>query len=515
MTERAMTERAFERVLVANRGEIACRILRAVREYGAQAIAVYSDADKNARHTEEADLCLRIGEAEPSASYLDMAKILDAARLCNADAIHPGYGFLSENAAFAEACEQAGFAFIGPTPKDMRVLGNKESAKTAALAAGVPTIPGFMGQHVNDDEMLRQAGKIGFPLLVKAVAGGGGRGMRMVSCSQDFVAALNAGKREAKQAFGDDRMLLEKYLQPVRHIEVQIFGDGRGNVLTLGERECSIQRRHQKIFEESPSPFVNAKLRARLEAAAVSLAGRQKYRGAGTIEFLVDEKRRFYFLEVNTRLQVEHPVTEAVTGLDLVRMQLRLAAGAPLDAIVDRRKIDLSGHALEARICAEDPELDFLPTSGRLLVCEPPSGPGIRVDSGYRLGSEISVHYDSLIAKLIVLAEDRRSCLARMEHALVNSAWLGLPTNVDFLLRVLRHESFQAGELRTDFVELHADALAQGEVPSLPLPVQTAAALAHNFVSTSGRFSDESSDLLRDPHSPWQLGDRFRTHEER
>jgi len=498
--------RKFRRILIANRGEIAVRCIRGAKEHGASAIAIYSEVDEQSRHVNDADVAVCIGGADPASSYLDIGRIVAAARESRAEAVHPGYGFLAENAEFARAVEQAGLVFIGPTPEAMEQLGDKRSAKAIAESAGVPCVPGYDGRDASDEAMLAEAKRIGFPLLVKASAGGGGRGMRLVADESQFLAALDAGRRAAKVAVDDDRMLLERYIHPSRHIEVQILGDGHGNAVAFGERECWIQRRDQKILEESPSPSVDEPLRARLERSAIELARAVRYRGAGTVEFLLDDHGSYYFLEVNTRLQVEHPVTEFVTGQDLVALQLAVAGGARIEDLFKTRPgpTQLIGHALEARICAEDPDHDFAPAAGRLEICVEPRGPGIRVDSGFDAGAEISPHYDSLIAKLIVHAPDRAACLARMEIALTQSAWLGIPTNVDFLLRVIRHEAFRAGELRTDFLAEHGMGRHQPTAP--PRPALIAAALGTAFQARG-----ERSGPARQSHgSPWNEHDGFR-----
>ncbi len=494
----------FRRVLVANRGEIACRVLRGVREVGAAGVAVYSDADQGARHVQIAEAAVALGAPEPAASYLDIDKLIAAARDTGCDAIHPGYGFLAENADFVRATEKAGLVFIGPTVEAMEALGDKRAAKSVAKAAGVPCVPCFDGVDASDDDMREAARRLGFPVLIKASAGGGGRGMRVVTAEADFFAALTAARREAKQAFCDDAVLVERFVQPARHIEVQVIGDGDGGVIALGERECSIQRRHQKLLEESPSPFVSDDLRQRLESAAVSLAREVRYRNAGTVEFLVDEAGDFRFLEVNTRLQVEHPVTELVTGVDLVHLQLWLAAGRSLANLLPEGRPALRGHALEARICAEDPQHNFLPAAGRLAVCVEPEGPGVRVDSGFGQGDEIPAHYDSLLAKVIVHASDRAAAVQRMQLALKDAAWLGLPTNTDLIARVVEHTAFKSGDLRTDFLAVHPELLAGNGDP--PDTVLQAAALAGAFHSTSSANSSPTASTA----SPWDLHDDFR-----
>ncbi len=508
-----MRQPPFRRILVANRGEIACRIIRGIQELGCSAVAVYSDVDAEALHVQSADDAILLGAAPPAESYLDIDKILAAAKESGSEAIHPGYGFLSENAEFSRAVEDAGLVFLGPTAKAMEEMGGKRRAKEIAAEAGVPGVPGFDGRDADEARFKAEAERIGYPLLIKASAGGGGRGMRLVHEASDFAEAFRAGQREAVGAFGDGTMILEKYVHPSRHIEVQIFGDGEGGAIALGERECSVQRRHQKVLEESPSPVVDKDLRRRMEEAAISLAKTIRYRNAGTVEFLLDENQDFYFLEANTRLQVEHPVTELVTGFDLVQSQILLAAGASLEELFPADQREPHGWALEARICAEDPDRDFLPASGLLEVCELPQGPWIRVDTGFGPGSTVPVFYDSLIAKVIVQGKDRDSCLSRMEMALEHSAWLGFPTNVDFLLDVIRHPAFRAGDLRTDFLETHPELLNRDSEPA-PEAALLAAALAPCFQACStavGKTSESGTNgEAGDPYSPWKDHDGFR-----
>ncbi|MGN6563217.1 MAG: acetyl-CoA carboxylase biotin carboxylase subunit, partial [Thermomicrobiales bacterium] len=441
--------RAFASVLIANRGEIAVRVATACREAGLRAIAVYSAADAHALHVAVADDAYPIGPAPAPASYLNSAAILAAARSSGAEAIHPGYGFLSENAAFAQAVLGAGLVWIGPPPAAIAALGDKVAAKRLLAAAGVPLVPG-------DDSadgaaaLAGRAAALGYPVLIKAAAGGGGRGMRVVERAGDFLAAHAAAQREAAAAFGDDRVFLEKYLANPRHVEMQIIADQHGNVVHLGERDCSIQRRHQKVVEEAPSPVVDAALRARMGAAAVAAARAAGYVGAGTVEFLVDEQGNFYFLEINTRLQVEHPVTEAVTDYDLVRLQLAIAAGAALPFTQD--DVQLRGHAIECRIYAEDAAAGFLPASGPLRLFAPPAGPGIRNDVGVATGDEVSLYYDPQLAKLIVHAPDRKAAVARLARALSDYAVLGPTTNLPFLCWVASHPEFRAGRATTTFI---------------------------------------------------------------
>jgi len=445
--------RRFEKILVANRGEIARRVLRSVREMGIASAAVYSDADARAPHVDEADEAVHIGPAPSAASYLDIDRIVEAACAVNADAIHPGYGFLAENADFAERCSEAGLAFIGPPAQVIRTMGNKQEAKAILAAAGVPVIPGVSAEGKSDAELAAAAREIGYPVLVKACAGGGGKGMRVVAAEADLPAALAAARREAAAAFGDDTLLLERYFDAPRHVEIQIFGDTQGHLLHCFERECSIQRRFQKIIEEAPSIAVDDRLRNEMGTAAVAAGKAIGYVGAGTVEFLVDDAGDFHFLEVNTRLQVEHPVTEAVTGLDLVRWQIQIAQGEPLP--LDQQALTLDGHAIEARLYAEDPNNDFLPATGTIALWEPPELPGVRIDSGVAVGSEVGIHYDPLLAKIIAVAPNRGEAIRRLVAALRQLGVGGVTTNRDFLIATLEHPAFEAGTLDTHFIERH------------------------------------------------------------
>ena len=441
----------MHKVLIANRGEIAVRIARACREVGLTAAAVFSEADRDALHVRVADEAVFLGPDAPEASYLDIGRVLEAARQCGADAVHPGYGFLAESPQFASAVHDAGLVFIGPPAEAIGRLGNKGEARRLAAQAGVPVIPGYADPGADDAALVAAAQRLGFPLLVKAAAGGGGRGMRRVDREDDLAAALAAARREAQAAFGSGELLLETPLPDVRHIEVQVLADGRGTVLTLGERECSIQRRHQKIIEESPSPFVIPQLRTRLSQAAEAVARVGGYVNAGTVEFLVDPEGRFYFLEVNTRLQVEHPITEAVTGVDLVKAQLHIASGEPLRL----GPVEMRGHALECRIYAEDPARDFSPSPGPVWMLDEPRGPGVRIDSGLRPGWRVPVAYDPLLAKVIAWDQTRGEAIARMDEALSRYILLGCRTNLAFLQDVIRHEAFRRGETATRFLERH------------------------------------------------------------
>jgi len=448
---------AMKRLLIANRGEIAERIIRACREMGIAPVAVYSEADRDARHVALADAACCIGPGPAAESYLRIDRLLEAARMSGADALHPGYGFLAENPDFAQACADAGIIFVGPPAPVLRTLGDKSAAKRLMAAADVPVVPGYMGDDQSDRRLRKEAKQIGTPLLVKAAAGGGGRGMRLVRAPDEFDSALEEARREAQAAFGDDRVLLERYVQRPHHVEFQIFGDSQGRVVHLFERECSIQRRHQKIIEESPSPLLTPELRARMAEAAVQAGRTAGYVNAGTVEFLAEAQPdgdvRFYFLEVNTRLQVEHPVTETITGIDLVKLQLRIADGEPLPFV--QEEIAASGHAIEARIYAEDPAAGFLPSVGRLAQWIEPSGPGVRVDSGVERGGEVTPFYDPLLAKLIVRGATREEARTRMEQALREFHALGVQTNIAYLLAIIRHPAFRAGDTSTGFLTVH------------------------------------------------------------
>ncbi|MEI7643089.1 MAG: acetyl-CoA carboxylase biotin carboxylase subunit [Chloroflexales bacterium] len=439
----------FRRILIANRGEIAVRVIRACRELGVSPAAVYSEADAGALHVRLADVAACIGPAPAAQSYLRGAAIIAAACALDAQAIHPGYGFLSENASFARMCREAGITFIGPSPEAIDALGGKIGARRIAVAAGVPVVPGYDGADQSDATLAAEAERVGFPLLVKASAGGGGKGMRVVTALAEFAAALEGARREAGAAFGDATVFLERLIPRPRHVEIQILADAHGNVLHLGERECSIQRRHQKILEESPSPALTPALRAAMGEAAVRVARAAGYVNAGTVEFILDPDGGYYFLEMNTRLQVEHPVTELVTGLDLVRLQIAVAAGESLP--FTQRDITFRGHAIEARLYAEDP-VSFLPAVGRLALLDPPLGPGVRVDSGLTSGDEVTVHYDPMIAKLIVSGTDRAAAIDRLRCALDDYAILGLTTNLPLLRAIAASSAFVAGDTHTGFL---------------------------------------------------------------
>ena len=487
----------IRRVLIANRGEIAIRVTRACREAGIGSVAVYSDADVDAPHARAADEAVRIGPAAPSESYLNIPALLTAATETGADAIHPGYGFLSERAAFARACEDAGIVFIGPTSETIARMGSKIGARALMEAAGVPVVPGLTPSDQSDAGLLAALDQIGFPALVKASAGGGGKGMRTLRSRSDAAEAIAAARREALAAFGDGTLYVERLVERPRHVEIQIFGDAHGNVVHLFERECSVQRRHQKVIEESPSPALTPAVRERMGAAAVAAARAVNYRNAGTVEFLLEgsgAEARFYFLEMNTRLQVEHPVTELVTGVDLVRAQLTVAAGKPLPW--SQEALSQRGHALECRIYAEDPSSGFLPQAGRLLVYREPAGPGIRVDGGVVQGGDVPVTYDPMLAKLIVSAETRAAAIDRAIAALRGYPVLGIRTNIPFLVRVLDHPAFRAGDVHTGFIEQHLAALTTTPEPG---PEVIAAAALAGAASRTQRDGLTCGDVQVDP----------------
>jgi acetyl-CoA carboxylase biotin carboxylase subunit len=466
----------LHKVLIANRGEIAVRILRACRELGLRTVAVYSEADRRALHVRHADEAYPIGPALARDSYLRGDRLLDVARASGADAIHPGYGFLAENAGFAAACAEAGVTFVGPPASAIAAMGDKVEARRRMQAAGVPVIPGTESE-LRDEQILLEAGRVGFPLFVKAAAGGGGKGMRLVQRASQLERALGQARREALKAFGDDRVYLERAVPRARHVEIQVLADAHGSVIHLGERDCSIQRRHQKLVEESPSPAVNDDLRQRMGAVAVRAAEAVGYINAGTVEFLLDRDRDFYFLEMNTRLQVEHPITEAVTGVDIVKEQLRLAAGAPLH----HRQEDIRprGHALECRITAEDPFNNFLPAAGRIIRLFQPSGPGVRVDGGIEEGLEVSTFYDSLLAKLVVWGESREAAVQRAASALSEYRIVGLPTSIPFHQWVMGNEPFRRGEYETSFLGEHFSLVEPDREADRALAALVATLLSH------------------------------------
>jgi len=502
----------FKSVLVANRGEIACRIMRTATAMGLRTIAVYSNVDEHAAHVRMADEAYLIGEAEAALSYLDGAKILDVAREAGAECIHPGYGFLSENAEFSDACKQAGIIFVGPEASAIKAMGLKDRAKALMEKVGVPVVPGIHGSDQSAAELGKQAGKIGYPLLIKAVAGGGGKGMRKVAGRREFASELAACQREAKNAFGDDVVLLEKFIENPRHIEIQIFGDTHGNYVHLFERDCSVQRRHQKVVEEAPAPGMCRELREAMGEAAIAAARAVEYHGAGTVEFIVpgagelNAKTPFYFMEMNTRLQVEHPVTEAVTGVDLVEWQLRVAAGEVLPRQQD--ELSLSGHSIEVRLYAEDPANEFLPSPGKIqaLIWPQSSDDSVRIDTGVSGGDDVPRFYDPMLAKLIVKADTRATAIEVMVQALQQTAVLGVKTNVGFLGRLIAHDGFRRGGVDTSFIETHLEDLtAFGRTPGLE-----AIAVVVRLLCMPGKSSwPYISDDRYSPFSlmtGWQLG---------
>ena len=470
----------FTKILIANRGEIACRVAATAKRLGIQTVAVYADADADAMHVKACDEAVHIGGSAPAQSYLQWQRILDAARATGAQAVHPGYGFLSENDAFATACAEAGLVFIGPKPASIRAMGLKAESKRLMANAGVPLVPGYHGENQDSAFLQEQADVIGYPVLIKASAGGGGKGMRVVSQAGDFAAALSSCQREAINSFANDAVLIEKYVQRPRHIEIQIFGDNHGNCVSLFERDCSVQRRHQKVLEEAPAPGMTAAMRLAMGEAAVAAAKAVQYVGAGTVEFIVEQAddgaMSFYFMEMNTRLQVEHPVTEAVTGLDLVAWQLRVAAGEPLPKSQDQ--LQLNGHAIEARICAENPNQDFLPATGPLWHFSGPEAShfcftagGVRLDTGVTQGDVVSPFYDSMLAKLIVWGADRDEALAKLDKALSEMQVVGVANNVAFLRDVVQSASFSQGDLDTDLIARERDNLFKTQTLSEDLAV--------------------------------------------
>jgi acetyl-CoA/propionyl-CoA carboxylase biotin carboxyl carrier protein len=487
--------RKFSTVLVANRGEIACRVIRTLRDMGIRSVAVYSDADRGARHVRMADVAVRIGPAEAQASYLNIGAVVAAAQATGAEAIHPGYGFLSENVDFARALEAAGIAFIGPGVKALDLMGDKIRAKTHVKSHQVPVIAGIAEPGLTDAQLIAAAEDVGYPLLIKPSAGGGGKGMHVVERSEDLAETLVTARRVAAAAFGDDTLFLERYLATPRHIEVQVLADQHGNVIHLGERECSLQRRHQKVIEEAPSPLLDPETRTRIGEAACEVARSVGYEGAGTIEFLVSDNAPtdFFFMEMNTRLQVEHPVTELVTGIDLVEWQLRIATGEPLAMVQD--DIRLTGHAVEARVYAESPARGFLPTTGSAIVLDEPQGDGIRVDSSLVQGLEVASNYDPMLSKVIAWGADRDEALARLDGALASTTVLGIETNIDYLRRLIADPAVQAGRLETGLIERM--------LPEIEFRGADDAMLAVAALAAHSASADEQSAWLRDG---WRLG---------
>jgi len=462
----------FQKILIANRGEIAVRVARACRELGVRSVAIFSDVDRNALHVRHADEAYNCGPAQATKSYLDIARIVDIAKRCGADAVHPGYGFLSENADFAQACADAKLVFIGPRPETIRAMGDKVISRQRMLAAGVPIVPGTT-ERLSDDEAIAFARHVGLPVVVKASAGGGGKGMRLVHKDEDLAAALKRARSEAKSAFADDGIYVEKFVEEPRHIEIQILGDSHGDVIHLCERECSIQRRHQKVIEEAPANGMLPKLREDMGRAAVAAAKAVGYEGAGTVEFLVDRKLAFHFLEMNTRVQVEHAVTEMVTGIDIVKAGIRIAAGEPMG--LRQGDVGVHGWAIEHRIYAEDPDKNFMPSPGTITAYRPPEGPGVRNDSGVYLGAEVTVYYDPLIAKLICWGRDREEALARSRRALAEYVVKGVKTSIPFHRRVLENAKFLSGHFDTSFIDVEMRAPQPPDVDVLRAALMLAA----------------------------------------
>ena len=495
----------FSKILIANRGEIACRVIRTCRRLGIRTVAVYSEADADAQHVRQADEAYLIGGPLPADSYLRGDAVIAAAREAGAEAIHPGYGFLSENADFADAVAAAGLVFIGPSGASMRKMGSKAGAKELMAAAGVPVVPGYTGEDQSPNTLAREAARIGFPLMIKAAHGGGGKGMRVVHRLEDFIAQLESCQREAANAFGRDRVLLERYVASPRHIEIQVFADAHGHTLHLNERECSAQRRYQKVLEESPSPFLTPALRAAMGDAAVKAAQAIDYVNAGTVEFIVDPDGQFYFMEINTRLQVEHPVTELVTGLDLVEWQLRVAASEALP--LAQEDIRQQGHAIEVRLYAEDPEAGFLPGSGRLeRLALPEASPGVRIDAGVVEGDTVTIFYDPMIAKLIVHGADRMEALARLRDALARCDIAGPKSNIAFLERLVRHPAVTGGWIDTGYLDRHLDEFMPA--PSLA-STQQVALVAAELLWQEARARAQAGDG-DEPDSPWAIADGWR-----
>ncbi len=502
----------MDKLLIANRGEIAVRICRAAQELGLRTVAVYSEVDRDALHVRMADEAYELGPPEPMQSYLDQGRLLAIARVSGADAVHPGYGFLSENAGFAAACNDAGLIFVGPSPEAIRRMGSKIESKAIAEQAEVPVIPGFSARGSEDDRFKQRASgeaeRIGYPVLVKASAGGGGKGMRIVDTPDELQAALEAGAREAQQAFGDATLMLEKYITRPRHVEIQVLGDRHGHLVHLYERECSVQRRHQKIIEETPSPAVTPDIRERMCAAALRLARAVDYTGAGTVEFILGPDGQFYFLEMNTRLQVEHPITEWVTGIDLVHQQLRIARGEPLafgqDDIIQR------GHAIECRLYAEDPARGFLPATGKIAVLREPYGPGRRIDSGIVADAEVTPYYDPILCKLVSYGHNRHEAIVRMQSLLREYTLLGVTTNRQFLLDILESKPFADGDTDTSFIDRHfADWQPDASIPTEIRAIAAVGEMLYRSghlaapTATTATASDASP-------SPWQYRDGWR-----
>jgi 3-methylcrotonyl-CoA carboxylase alpha subunit len=492
----------FGKILIANRGEIACRVIRTAKKMGISTVAVYSDADANALHVQMADEAVHIGGSAPAQSYLDMDKVIEAAKRSGAEAIHPGYGFLSENATFCQLCATHNIVFIGPPVGAIQAMGSKSAAKKIMEGADVPLLPGYHGADQEPILLKNAAEEIGYPVLLKAVSGGGGKGMRQVQSTHEFDEALAAAKREALSGFGDADMLVEKYLEAPRHVEVQVFCDSHKNGVYLFERDCSVQRRHQKIIEEAPAPKLPEGIREKMGEAALRAAAAVDYVGAGTVEFLLESTGHFYFMEMNTRLQVEHPVTEMVTGQDLVEWQLKIANGEPLPC--SQSELTITGHAFEARIYAEDPNNEFLPAAGQLTwLQQPTESAHVRIDTGVIQGDQVGVYYDPMIAKLIVWDEDRPRALQRLERALSTYRIVGVMTNIDFLRRLATNNAFRAEELSTDFITRHESTL----FAEAQLPLDYLVPLANLYLTLKRQFADKPTN---DPTSPWNASDNWK-----
>lgn len=502
-----MSHKLFKKILVANRGEIAVRVIKACRLLEIPTVAVYSSADKDSVHARLADEAVEIGPPSPRESYLNIERIIDAATANGCDAIHPGYGFLAENPLFPEACEKAGIVFIGPPAEAMKLLGNKIQSRIKIATAGVPIIPGMKSAGADLETFEKAAETAGYPVLIKAAAGGGGKGMRVVHRKEDLQSSIEAAMREAKNAFDDDTVYLEKYIENPRHIEFQVLADNHGNAIHLFERECSVQRRHQKIIEETPSTALTPALRAQMGSAAVRVATAAGYRNVGTVEFLLDKSGSFYFLEMNTRIQVEHPVTEMTTGADLVVEQIRVAAGEKISEYLT--KLNQRGHAIECRVYAEDAENNFLPSSGEILYYEEPAGPGIRVDSGIAKGSVVGVEYDPILAKLIVYAPTRDLAITKMMNALKDYKILGIKTSRKFMIDALNHPEFRAGRTYTDFIEKNmADRVVDIE-PALEVAAAVASAAS---LQGNNRSESPGKEIIISPWKsigPWEIGMRI------
>jgi acetyl-CoA carboxylase, biotin carboxylase subunit len=486
----------FKKVLIANRGEIAVRIIRACRELGISTIAVYSDADRRSLHVALADEAYHIGASAPQESYLNKEKIIEVAQSSGAEAIHPGFGFLSENESFADMCEKAGIVFIGPSSEAIRLMGDKITARKIAHDVKVPLVPGSEGA-VSDVEASVIADEIGYPVMIKASAGGGGKGMRLVRSKDEFESSLRMARSEARSAFGDDSVFIERFIEHPRHIEIQIIADSEGDTLYLFERECSIQRRHQKVIEEAPSSAISSRTRKKMGEVAVRIAKAVKYRGAGTVEFIIDQKQNFYFLEMNTRVQVEHPVTEMITGIDIVKWMIRIAEGEKLP--FKQKNIVMKGHALECRVYAENPETNFLPSPGVIEYLKTPNGPGIRNDSSIYNGCEITSFYDPMLSKLIVWADSREAAIMKMECALREYIVLGVKTNIGFLIRVMSDDEFRKGKIDTGFIERHPELLKPSSLETEPALIAAALSMYN---------SESVSQAAQNPASNWKLSGR-------